>query len=81
MSSSQEQTVELSKEDSITNLAWSQQDSELVAQSEYTINAFAADLGEAVEASDKADAVTKNIWTDTLQKTSKEDSISRKAWL
>ena len=79
---SKEQSVELSKEDSITNIAWSQQDAELVA-GDYKINAYAADLEEAsVESVDKADGVTKNIWAETIKKTDvKEDLISRKAWL
>ena len=79
---SKEQSVELSKEDSITNIAWLQQDAELVA-GDYKINAYAADLEEAsVESVDKADGVTKNIWAETIKKTDvKEDLISRKAWL
>ena len=76
-----EQTVELSKEDSITNLAWSQEDSKLIA-GDYKINAYAADLEEqSVESTDKADVLTKNIWTEARKTESKDDLISRKAWL
>jgi len=78
---SSEQIVELSKEDSITNIAWTQQDSELIAQGEYEINAFAADLEEAVESTDKADTLTKNVWTEARKTEVREDLISRKAWL
>ena len=81
---SNEQAVELSKQDAITNLAWSKEDNTLVAQGEYKINAYAADIEEkSVESTDKADTVTKNVWCDVTNKNSetKEDAISRKAWL
>ena len=43
-----DQNYELTKEDRISNLAWTKQEPEyeLIAQLEYTINAFAADFIE-----------------------------------